>query len=277
MDWKYLKVQLSKKIMPRKFYHFNPTKVPVIARLAQKALMDGDDMLVMPRDKLIPVNKSFAGPEDGPAEEFLPTEVITHFIKKASYICILDTCLCREALQCKHYPISPGCIYMGEGARGVSPKEGRQATVDEALEHLYKSQELGLVSMVGRSKLDCVTHSIGPGNRLMAVCNCCPCCCISRGIPYMHPLLGENFNIVPGLKIVVTDRCQGCGACAEQDFCIFHAFSFQGDRARIDHSRCRGCGRCVSTCPNGAIEVVIEDKNYIQNTIERLSRAVDVT
>jgi len=273
MDWQYLKVQLSKKIMPRRFYQFNPTKIPFVARLAKKALMDGDDMLMMPRDKVIQVNKSLAAP----VEEFLPTEVIAHFVKKASYICILDTCLCREALKCKHYPISPGCIYMGEGARGLNPKEGRPATVDEALEHIHKSQELGLVSMVGRSKLDCVTHSIGPGNRLMAVCNCCPCCCIARGIPYMHPLLGEKFNIIPGLKIVVTDRCQGCGACAGKDLCIFQAFSFQGGLALIDYSRCRGCGRCVSACPDNAIEVVIEDKNYIKNAIERLSRTVNVT
>jgi hypothetical protein len=33
----------------------------------------------------------------------------------------------------------------------------------------------------------------------------------------------------------------------------------------------------VSACPDNAIEVVIEDKNYIKNAIERLSRAVNVT
>lgn len=274
MDWQYMKVQISKKIFPRKFYQFNPSKIPWVARKIENTLMDGDDMLVMPRNEVVQINKSL----DAQAGDVLPTEVIAHFIKKAGYICMINTCLCREALKCENYPIEGGCLYIGEAARGVNPRLGHQVSADEALEHVYRSQELGLVSMVGRSKLDCVTHSIGPGNKLMAVCNCCPCCCIARGIAYAPPLLGEKFNIIPGVKIVVTDRCVECGTCAEnKDLCVFHAFSFKDGRPSIDYARCRGCSRCVSVCPNNAIEVIIEDENYIQHTIDRLSKVVDVT
>ena len=188
---------------------------------------------------------------------------------------MINTCLCRDALKCKHYPIENGCLYLGEAAKGVHPDLGRQVSAEEAIEHIRRSQELGLVSMVGRSKLDCVTHSIGPGDKLMAICNCCNCCCVTRAMAIAPPLLGEKFTMIPGMKIHVTDKCQGCGECAKG--CMYHAMKLKNSRATINYSQCRGCSRCVSTCPNGAIEVVIEDENYIQNTIDRLSKAVDVT
>ncbi len=267
----YYKVVLSKRFMPKKFSPNKLLDIPFVQRGIKKVFLEGDDMLVLPRNEVIHVDESI----DTPIEEVLPTKVIEHFIKKACYICMINTCLCRDALQCKDYPIENGCLYIGEAAKGVHPKLGRQVSVDEALEHVRRSQELGLVSMLGRSKLDCITHSIGPGNKLMAVCNCCPCCCVSRAMAIAPPALGETFNIIPGMRISVTDKCQGCGTCAEG--CMYHAMSLINSRATIDYSRCMGCSRCVSNCPNGAVEVLIEDDNYIQNTIDRLSKAVDVT
>ncbi len=58
---------------------------------------------------------------------------------------------------------------------------------------------------------------------------------------------------------------------------LFYAISIKKNRAVIDHSKCRGCSRCVTVCPNNAPEVEIEDENYIQRSIERLEKAVDVT
>lgn len=270
-----LKIKIQQKFMPRYFIQFNPTKIPAVARWIEKKLLEGDDMLVMPRNELV-INQRIES-----AEEVLPTAVVEHFIRKAGYISLINNCLCREALKCKHFPISPGCIYLGEAARHVHPELGRQATVEEALEHVRRSQELGLVSMIGRSKLDCMTHDIGPGDRLMAICNCCPCCCVSRGLAYSHPLMREKFNRIPGVKIVVSDRCEGCGTCTSRKLktkiCIYHANYMENGKAHINPAECRGCGRCVSACPNHAIDVIVEDPDYIQHTIERLERAVDVT
>lgn len=273
MSLQYWKVQISKKFLPKKFYHRNPAKIPFVAKKLQKALMEGDDMLIMPRNEIIEVDK----PLSLPKEEVVPTKVLEHFIREACYICIVNTCLCRDSLNCKDYPVSPGCIYMGEAARDVHPKLAKQVTADEAIEHVRRSQKLGLVNMIGRSKLDCVTHSIGPGNKLMAICNCCPCCCVARGIGYVSPILGETLTRIPGMNITVTDRCVGCGTCVTEKSCIFFALGMENDRAEIDPDKCRGCSRCVSICPNNAIEVDIVDENYIEHTIERLSKAVDVT
>jgi ferredoxin len=49
----------------------------------------------------------------------------------------------------------------------------------------------------------------------------------------------------------------------------------ESDQAVIS-SHCRGCGRCVETCPNKAIELIIEENSYVENAIQQLSQQVDV-
>ncbi len=53
------------------------------------------------------------------------------------------------------------------------------------------------------------------------------------------------------MDIVVTDRCQGCGACLLT--CPEHAIRpYEGALLVLDH--CTGCGECVEICPVDAIE-----------------------
>ena len=273
MKWRLLKVKLAKKTFPRKFFKPNPAQLPFVARWIKKKLLEGDEMFVLPRDEVVPINKEL----DKPENYILPSKLVEHYIEKAGYIVLMHVCLCRDALGCKDYPISPGCLYMGDGARNVHPDHGQEITKEEALRHVRKSRELGLVHLIGRSKLDTVTYSIGPGEKLMAICNCCPCCCVGRGMAYGHPILGEKFSRMPGTEIVVTDNCQACGTCATEDICIFQAITLKDGRCEIDHTKCRGCSRCVSACPNHAIEVQIENEDYLTQSIELLDRAVDVT
>ena len=200
---------------------------------------------------------------------------VEHFIEKASYRCIMNFCICRDSMGCRDYPQDLGCIFLGEAARGIHPELVREVSRKEALEFARRCREAGLVHSVGRSKLDTVWLEIGPGDKLFTICNCCPCCCITRGLAYSHPLLGEKYSRMPGVKVTVTERCEGCGTCTE-DVCIFHAIKMEGDQAVISDD-CRGCGRCVSACPNDAIEVIIEDDQFVQHTIDRLSQKVDVT
>jgi MinD superfamily P-loop ATPase len=59
---------------------------------------------------------------------------------------------------------------------------------------------------------------------------------------------------------ILTDRCDGCGACVEH--CRFDAIrldetaSGPGERAyRVDPMGCEGCGVCVQVCPTQAVEL----------------------
>jgi MinD superfamily P-loop ATPase len=59
---------------------------------------------------------------------------------------------------------------------------------------------------------------------------------------------------------ILTDRCDGCGACLEH--CRFDAIRLDetgggpGERAyRVDPMGCEGCGVCVQVCPTQAVEL----------------------
>jgi Fe-S-cluster-containing hydrogenase component 2 len=74
----------------------------------------------------------------------------------------------------------------------------------------------------------------------------------------------------------VTDDCIGCGTCTK-DVCFVNAIHLEDKRAVINEASCRGCGRCVPVCPQEAIEVVIDNENFISESIRRLENVVDVT
>jgi MinD superfamily P-loop ATPase len=80
---------------------------------------------------------------------------------------------------------------------------------------------------------------------------------------------------MPGVTVQVTERCAGCGACT-QDVCFVDAIQLLDGRA-VRTEGCRACGRCVEVCPEGAIEVVVEDGGSVQEVIERISALVDVS
>jgi heterodisulfide reductase subunit A-like polyferredoxin len=81
---------------------------------------------------------------------------------------------------------------------------------------------------------------------------------------------------MPGVHMEVTDRCVGCGTCTK-NVCFVDAIHLDGEHAVIDQTECRGCGRCAAVCPKEAIQVVIEDENYIAHAIRHISEHVDVT
>jgi ferredoxin len=54
------------------------------------------------------------------------------------------------------------------------------------------------------------------------------------------------------LKVIVTDRCQGCGACLLT--CPEHAIRPHGRPLLVLDGLCTGCGECIEVCPVDAIE-----------------------
>jgi len=264
-------IDLIKKTFHGRFRAAELTKVLVIGRAVDRALFAGDDLIYLPKDNIIPIGRSIPGPES----VVLPSQIVEHFIEQAAYHWIMNFCICRDASACRDYPITLGCLFLGEAVLEINPQHGRLVSKAEALAHVRRCREAGLVHLIGRNKLDTVWLGIGPSDKLMTICNCCPCCCLWRMLPQIDPAIGHKVSRLPGISVAATDRCAGCGICTE-GICFVDAIRLEDGRAAISDA-CRGCGRCVEICPTGAIELTVEDANFIQSAIARLAVRVGIS
>lgn len=265
-------VELIKKTFPRLTLIAKLTRLPIIGKILDQMLFENDSIIYLPKDQVIPVNKSI----NMQSEMVLPSQVVEHFIKKAKYCWIMNFCICRESSKCKDYPINLGCLFLGEAVLGINPQLGRLVSKEEALEHIRRCREAGLVHLIGRNKLDAVWLNVSPGNKLLTICNCCPCCCLWRVIPYVKTQIGAKVTRMPGVRVKVSNKCIGCGTCT-RNICFVNAIHVINKHSVINNNLCKGCGRCIAVCPQTAIELLIEDDKFIEKSIEKISPLVDVS
>ena len=266
-------VPLIRGSFDRRFQLARLTRKGRIADLVGRLLFEGDDMVVLPRDgavkRIIHLDVRAV-----PENIALPSQVAEHFVRQASQRFIMNFCICRSADSCRDYPIELGCLFLGPGVEKIDPSLGSMATEEEALRHLRRCREAGLVHIIGRNKLDSMWLGTGKKEELMTICNCCPCCCLWKMLPELHPDLGGMMGRMPGVEVAVeADSCVGCGLCT-RGRCYVNAISLIDGKAAIDGAACRGCGRCAETCSHGAIRIIITDQHAVDETIRRLSPLV---
>ena len=263
-------VRLLEKTFPNIKFIAKLTRIPILGKLIDLLLFKDDEIIYLPKDIVIPINSELNGQED----MVLPTKVLEYFINKANSHWIMNFCICRKSMECKDYPIELGCLFLGEAVKDINPELGRLVSKEEALDHIRKCREAGLVHMIGRNLLDKQWLGVNPGYKLLSICNCDPCCCLWRISPVLTPKIGRKIHKMTGVNIWVTDTCIGCGTCL--DSCFVNAIKLKNNRAEIS-KECRGCGRCIEICPQGAIELKIDDKAYVSQTIEQLEKIIDVS
>jgi NAD-dependent dihydropyrimidine dehydrogenase PreA subunit len=266
-------VSLIKKTFKSRFALARATaKHALFKRIVNRVAFKGDGIYYLPRDKTITIEQD-AGTL--PGSMAVPSLVLDHFIDQANVHVVMNKCICRDAAQCKDYPVDLGCLFLGEAAAHINPTLCRRVTREEAKAHEKKCRDAGLVHMLGRNKLDTVWLNVQPGEKLLTICNCDPCCCLWKMLPDLPPDIARNVSRMPGVTVTVTDKCTGCGSCASGT-CFVNAVHVEGKMASIDQEVCRGCGRCAEKCPSHAIHVAVDDHLFIKATIDAVERIVDV-
>jgi Pyruvate/2-oxoacid:ferredoxin oxidoreductase delta subunit len=242
-------------------------------RIVGKMFFEGDDMIVVPKDKvatrMIDANIEI---DDAGESTVLPSDVVKNLINRADDIFIMNFCICRKSNKCEDYPVDHGCVFMGKGVYKIPPEFGHLATPEEACAYIDECGEQGLVHIIGRNKLDSIWLSTGDKKDLMTICNCCPCCCLWNMTRNISDEIGSLFKRMEGVAVKLDDgKCVQCGSCSE--ICFTKAVKVADGRFEIDQNLCRGCGRCAEQCPADAITVVY-DEGAIDGIADRIGSLV---
>ena len=194
-----------------------------------------------PISRILPVEQTV---ESRP--EVLPYEKISEMLKKNEFFA-LALCACRLSVKACDKPLEVCLIFDRNGRYLVERGFAREITREKAMEIVKQAEEAGLVHTVNNVQ-----------DRLVLICNCCPCCCVVlRGLTQLeNPNAFANSN---WLARVNADECTACGRC-EGDRCPVDAIRVMEEAAVVDAERCIGCGLCVTVCDPGAITMVPREK-----------------
>ena len=243
---------------------FRSTRVPVLRSIGK---------LIMPPSGVtltyLPVNEDLELPEGTVA----PLAVIEHFINEASDHLTLNRCPCRSEKGCKDFEPELGCLFLGPAVRDVDPEVGTLISRAQALEHLREATDAGLVSCVGKFKGDALMLGVKDHHRLLTICHCCPCCCISTCMPLASREARDLLVKLEGVSVEITGECNGCGRCVK--YCVFDQIRVV-DGVAVVGEECKGCGRCAMACRQDAVRITIDNPDYVEQCIARIGALVEV-
>lgn len=245
------------------------TKKSKLARkIIDKMLFEKDEIVVIPN--VISVNKKI----EAEKSEFLPSDVIKEVIRRCDDIVIMNSCLCRTSSDCKDYPHDIGCIFLGPTSKKIPRTIGHEATVQEALAQVDRADAAGLSHIIGRNKIDTVWMNVRPGEGLLTICHCCPCCCLWKVYPSLHSDITDKLEKLEGISVNYdSNKCKSCMKCLK-GACMFKAIEEKDGKIIIDSNNCKGCGLCVNTCKFGALTINYTDKS-IDNVINRMENLIE--
>jgi len=203
-----------------------------------------------------------------PPERVMPFKVARDVILKSDGAIAVGTCVCRALSDSPCLPPPQEvCLFVGDPFASFIAEENplfRRSSQEEAVNILEDSHSRGFVQTAYFKK--------ETGNRFMAICNCCSCCCL--GIKMWNLLEGTVPIIAPsGYVAEVSDDCNACAQCADGP-CHFNAIAMDdaAGKAVINESKCMGCGVCVDVCPIGAISLRREPSKGDPLDLDELQR-----
>ena len=188
----------------------------------------------------------------------VPYDLIVAELKDADCIAIMNYCICRKTMKCKCHPHDFGCIFTGIGARHVLDLGvARRATVDEAIAHVDKAAELGLMGAADFIEGEQFVWGLKNSemNECRMICFCCECCCVAMNTLKVSTRdVNRRFTPVGWTAVVDRSKCTGCRVC--EGHCPRKCISFREDGLRVTYQdACLGCGFCKTACKFGAVSI----------------------
>lgn len=208
----------------------------------------------------------------------LPIAVIEELIRRSPHRIISKTCTCRDAHNCVNHDKNIGCIHIGANTAEESDELCYHATVEEAIDHLHRAVDDGLLPFIGHVFFDHLYWDVNFGNPFLTVCLCCECCCTNFNA-FRTGMVADDveggFHKLDGLYVKVdANKCIGCGTCTAK--CFNHALTIGEDGVAVwNEDRCKGCSTCTQACAQGAITIEVEDvKKAVDDLLRRLDPQV---
>ena len=258
------------RIWPLTWISARATRWPVIGPVVAKMtlpLFSGDNLNIT----YVPIHQTLEPLQSTP----LPIRVGEELIRRAGHRVIIHRCTCRDARQCVNHPIDFGCTLLGPGAAEIDPRIARHVSEDEAIAHLHRTVDAGLIPMAGRVKIDNVIWGVRDLGRLLTICHCCHCCCtvLTSGRYFPQQAL-DALVPLKGLRVSIdAEQCLRCGTCVEA--CHMGALALADNDIHHNDLRCKGCGRCLSVCPAQAIRIDVADVDAaVDELVTRISRRI---
>lgn len=205
----------------------------------------------------------------------LPVLILEDIIRSSPYRTIIHRCTCREARHCSSHDMHIGCMHIGEATMEEDINVARHVSVEEAIDHLHKAVDSGLIPFMGHAAGDNLIWNVSRNRPFLTVCFCCPCCCtLFNGYKYMHTEAQESFHRLKGVFVSVNeDICTGCGKCVEE--CFTSAIYIQDGKAYHHDTLCKACGHCANVCDQSAITVRVENLDAtLQELLNRIDKEV---
>ncbi len=228
------------------------SRIPVIGKLFEAPATGARFKVVT-----VPVENKARG-----VQAISPFDLARRLVEEASYVAMADACVCRQAHKCADYPDTPGCIYLGEGARAIKHRV-RPAARQEALGWLEKARSVGLVTNVIWWPVEFEALGADPA-RMVEICSCCTCCCLMFKAGNASKAYTENILGFGVCRVIDADACARCTNCERAcPFKAIHVDLHAGPG--VDEARCRGCGRCEAACRSKVLKVFPGENQHDNN------------
>lgn len=248
-DWKFVLFEFKALVAGSKaFFH----RENWIGYLWSKLMRFERDNKSYTHGTVLPLNVDVS---DQAETTVLPIDLVKDIINKAEFIASMNTCICRDASNCKDYPKEVCCLVFSKMAR-VLIKNGTayEISKEQALQRVDEAAKLGLFAQAMFIEIEQLIWGLTNDEMdgFFEICFCCPCCCVAQNVlRFGNERVKSRWNPSGWTMVADQSKCIGCGKCVTR--CASSAIRIKDGKVQINQELCTGCGICKTMCPTGDV------------------------